>query len=138
MFHVMLILIPLIFIVILGSIVLFGVVSIIASVVGSASVALFVKDKTTKYLLFVGCSIVLFVGSLCVLPLVTVSLKVEYHLFLIICMIILIIIGLLALLGIRLTIVLKNKMLRTILSSVFIIVIILALVCIGFVYYFYQ
>ena len=138
MFHVMLILIPLIFIVILGSIVLFGVVSIIASVVGSASVALFVKDKTTKYLLFVGCSIVLFVGSLCVLPLVTVSLKVEYHLFLIISMIILIIIGLLAVLGVRLTIVLKNKMLRTILSSVFIIVIILALVCIGFVYYFYQ
>ena len=138
MFHVMLILIPLIFIVILGSIVLFGVVSIIASVVGSASVALFVKDKTTKYLLFVGCSIVLFVGSLCVLPLVTAALKVEYHLFLIICMIILIIIGLLALLGVRLTIALKNKMLRTILSSVFIIVIILALVCIGFVYYFYQ
>jgi hypothetical protein len=138
MFHVVLILIPLIFAVIFGSIVLFGAVSIIAGIVGSASIALLVKDKTVKYLLLLGFSILLFVGSLCVLPLIAISMNIEYNLFITICMIVLAFIGLLALSGIYLVKLHQNKTLQTVLMAVFIVVIILALICMGFVFYFYQ
>jgi len=138
MFHVVLILLPLIFAVIFGSIVLFGAVSIIAGIVGSASIAFLVKDKTMKYLLLIGFSILLFVGSLCVLPPIAISMNIEYNLFLTICMIVLVLIGLLALSGIYLVKSLQNKILQTVLRLVFIIVIILALICMGFVFYFYR
>ena len=56
---------------VVGAILLFGIVLLVASIFGGASVALLIKDKTVKRLLFIGCSILLLIALICLSPFAT-------------------------------------------------------------------
>lgn len=119
MFHLMLLLIPIIALVIIGSMLLFGVVSILAGVLGGASVALLVKDTKGKQLLLIGFGIVLLVGVLCLLPLVGLLVNTSITLFPMLDDILLVFIGVLACWGIKTASTVQNKTAKTILLFIF-------------------
>ena len=67
MFHVMLILIPLIFLSIVASFILFGISAVVLSIFGGTA-ALMIKNKTAKYLLVVSFLILFLIGVQCLFP----------------------------------------------------------------------
>ena len=100
MFHVMLILISLVFLVIIGSILLFGLILVMAGILGGATVTALIKNKIVKYLLFIACCILLLVGSFCAIPLICMFLGFSSEIITIISAFILISIGILSIVGI--------------------------------------
>ncbi|MBO1307313.1 hypothetical protein JZO70_14135 [Enterococcus sp. 669A] len=126
MFHVVLILLPLLFLVIAGSLLLFGVTSIAISVFGGTTAALLIKNKTAKYLLLCGFVILLLVGSLTLLPFVAVYAGVSAGLMPIIGTCMLGFIAAVAIGGIKFSSSIQNKTGRTLLIVLFSIVCVLA------------
>lgn len=68
MFHVVLILFPILMLVIEGSLLLMGFTSVIVSIVGGTTAVLKLKNQTAKNLLLIGFSLLLLVGVLALLP----------------------------------------------------------------------
>lgn len=126
MFHVVLILLPLLFLVIAGSLLLFGVTSIAISIFGGTTAALLIKNKTAKYLLLCGFVILLLVGSLTLLPFVIVYAGVSAGLMPIIGVCMLGFIAAVAIGGIKLSSSIQNKTGRTLLIVLFSLVGVLA------------
>ena len=126
MFHVMLVL-P--FLVLGGffvSILLFGIFALIASVVGGASSALFIKSKTPRRLLFIGSSILSFVALLFIIPFIAIYAQLQPPFFTLAIIITSICIAVLSAVGIRFSTAVVNKIGRTVLFVVFGLVFVLA------------
>ncbi len=119
MFHLVLILFPLLILVIIGSVLLFGITTVIAGIIGGASVAVYIKNKRVKQLLLIGFCILLFIGSLCLISTLGLFLGLTAELFSILFYIILAFIIILAIAGIIISISINNKIGMTILIFIF-------------------
>lgn len=122
----MLLVFALIPIVIIGSILLFGIVSVVAGIVGGTTAAMLVKNKAAKYLLIIGFCILLLFGALCLLPFIGVFAQIAANLLPVASIILLALIGALAIVGIVLSNSIQNKFGKTILIVLFGIVCVLA------------
>ncbi|MDY4027607.1 MAG: hypothetical protein SOZ13_21255, partial [Enterococcus avium] len=72
MFHVILILFPLILCGIILPILLFGLSSILISIFGGTASALLIKNKKARSLLFISFTILSLLGVLCLFPFVAI------------------------------------------------------------------
>ena len=70
MFHLVLVLLPLILISILLSIFLFGVSSVLISLFGGTAAILLIKDKKARTMLLLGFVVLSLIGALCLFPFV--------------------------------------------------------------------
>lgn len=127
MFHVMLLLIPIGLLVIFVSILLFGITTVIAGLIGGTTAALLVKEHNCKRLLFIGFCILSFIGLLCLIPFIIAFAGLPATFFSISSVFIYICIALLTIIGIRLAKALKNKVAKTALIILFCAVLIIAL-----------
>lgn len=127
MFHVMLVLPALILLVIIMSIILFGLLAFIASLVGGASVAYLVKNKSAKRLLFVGFSILSFIGLLPMLPVIMAVMSVSLSYITAVIVMMLICIGILSITGIIFSRALNNKYGKILLAVIFCIILVSAI-----------
>lgn len=119
MFHVMLVLPLLILLAIVISILLFSIFTIVVSVIGGASTALFIKNKSIKRLLFIGFCILSFIGLICLIPFITIYAQLSELFFTLAAVIACVCIGILAIAGIRYSATLQNKIGKTALIVVF-------------------
>lgn len=126
MFHVMLVLFPIILLVIMGSILLFGIVSVLAGLFGGTAAALFIKNKSVKNILIIGFSIVLLFGALCVLPFIVAFSSIALVLLPSLGVLILVLIGALAIGGIKISTSIHNKIGRILLTILFGIICVIA------------
>lgn len=101
MFHVLLVLIPIVLLIIIGSILLFGIACIVAGIIGGTAATALIKNKTVKYLLLTAFCILLSVGSLCVFPFISLFVSFSAGIVEIVSVIILAFIGILSVLGIK-------------------------------------
>lgn len=67
MFHVVLILMPLILLAIVASFILFGITAVVLGIFGGTA-AMLIKNKTAKYLLLVSFLILFLIGVQCLFP----------------------------------------------------------------------
>jgi hypothetical protein len=119
MFHVALVLMPITLLVVLGSMLLFGIIAVLAGMVGGTSAALLVKNKAVKRLLVIGFCILLLIGSLCLLPIVGVYAKFEADFIAAIGAFLFVFVGILAIFGVKTSVSIHNKIGRTVLSVIF-------------------
>ncbi|MEO1768941.1 hypothetical protein [Candidatus Enterococcus ferrettii] len=121
MFHVILVLMPLILFVLLAivaSLILFGIVTVVLSLIGGAA-AMTIKNRTVKYLLLVSFLILFLIGVQCLFPFVGAYFSMEVGLFPLISMSLFGLIVLLSVGGIKLSTTIPNKTGRTLLIVLF-------------------
>jgi len=128
MFHVMLVLPALIIAFFVIAIAALAIVTLVASAVGGASVAVFIKSKTAKRLLFVGISIFAFIAGAILLPFILVYFKLSADIFLPAIIAVFVCIAILSFLGIRFSNAVNTKAGKTALKVVFSIVLFIAVV----------
>ncbi|MBO0453099.1 MULTISPECIES: hypothetical protein [Enterococcus] len=128
MFHVFLVLPLFIFAFFMLATMISAIVILVASAVGGASVALLVKNKDAKRLLFVGISIIAFIAGLFLVPFILIYSNLSGNLFLPLEICLLICIAVLSFLGIRFTNTIEVKAGKTILKGIFFVVLFLAVV----------
>lgn len=119
MFHVMLVLPVLVLMAVLAAIFLFSVFTVAVSVIGGASTAIFVKDKTVRRLLFIAFCILSLVGLICLLPFITLYAQLSELFLTLMAVATCIGIGILAFAGIRCSAAVKNPFGKTVLTVVF-------------------
>ncbi len=122
MFHVLLMFFPLIgllALVIIGSLLLFGVTSIIVGAVGGSVAAKHINNRLHRRLIFIGLLILLLVGSLCILPAAAVFARLPLTVIAISGDVLLAIIGGLAIAGIAASRSVERKTLKTVLTVIF-------------------
>lgn len=118
MFHVMLILLPLIFLAIVASFILFGITAVVLSIFGG-SAAMMIKNKTAKYLLLISFLILFLVGVQCLYPFAGAYLSMDMGLIPIISTSLFGLIVLLSVVAIKLSTAVPNKTGRTVLMILF-------------------
>ena len=133
MFYVMLVLPALLIAAVVIAIVLFGIFVIIASIVGGATTAALVKNKTAKKLMFIGLCIVSFIGMACVAPVVVIYAELSGLALTLAMSGIFVCIGVLAIIGMRLSNGVENNIGKKVLKIVFILVLITAAILAIFV-----
>ncbi|GCF93098.1 hypothetical protein NRIC_09890 [Enterococcus florum] len=119
MFHLMLILLPLLFLVMILSILLFGATMLLISLFGGAATVLWIKNRTAKRLLFIGFAIVSLIGGMCLFPFVGIYANLTMPLFRTITGILLSLIVFLAMGGIKISMTVQNKTGRTFLCILY-------------------
>ena len=119
MFHVMLVFPVLVIMAMAVSALLFGIFALIAGALGGASAALFVKNKAVKRLLFVGLSILTFVGLICALPVVAVYAQFSEPALTFSAVAAVLCIGILSGIGMKFSAAIKNRAVKTILMVIF-------------------
>lgn len=117
MFHVVLVLPLLIMLGIIASILLFVVIfaalTIVVSIVGGASAALFIKNKMAKKLLILGCCIFSFASLACLLPFIALYFGLSELFLTLAAAFTLLCVALFSFLGIRTAKAIQNKIGRT-------------------------
>lgn len=119
MFHVVLILFPLILLAIVASLILFGIITVVLSLIGGATTAMVIKNKTAKHLLMVSFLILFLIGIQCLFPFVGAYFSLEIGLFPIISMSLFVLIGLLSVGGIKLSTAVPHKTGKKVLIGLF-------------------
>lgn len=127
MFHVMLALPVLIVIAIIVFVILFGIVAIVSAFIGGTTVAILIKNKTIKKLLFISFCILFLIGFLCLTPVITTYLNLTSTFFVIFLAFVFICIAMLAIAGIKLSNSINNKIGKTLLLIVYCIILIAAI-----------
>jgi len=115
----MLVLPALILAAIVISIILFSIFTIVVSILGGASTALFIKNKIIKKLLFIGFCILSFIGLICLIPFITIYAQLPELFFTLATVVAFVCIGILAVAGIRCSTTVQNKIGKTALVVVF-------------------
>jgi hypothetical protein len=115
----MLVIPALIILAILLSFIMFGIFIAIAGIIGGASAALLVKNKTFKRLLFIGFCIVSFAGFLCVIPFVMLYVNFSAAPITAIMVLACVFIVVLAILGIKFTNGIQNKIGKSVIIILF-------------------
>lgn len=105
---------------------LFVAVIVVASLIGGASSALFVKNKSARRLLLVGFAIISFVGLVPLLPFIMGYLSVSLNYIVAAIMMVTVCVTGLSVAGIRFSNAIRNKAGRVILKVLFWIVLVLA------------
>lgn len=127
MFHLMLVLIPIGILVFVVSILLFGITTIVAGLIGGTAATLLVKNKTYKRLLFIGFCNLSLIGLLCLIPIIITFANLPAMFFTVSSVFIYICIAALAIVGIKLTKPFKRNIGKTALIIVFCTLLIAAL-----------
>lgn len=125
MFHLMLILFPLILTAIIIPIILFGLFSIVISIFGGTAAALLIKNKKVRSLCFIGFIILSMIGAIILFPFISMYTNIPFDYYPLFCNILFVSMGILSIIGIFLSRSLQNKMVRTLTTAVFITVIII-------------
>lgn len=128
MFHLMLVLPVIIVLVMVALVILFSIVAIISAIIGGTTVALLVKNVTTRKLLFIGFCILFLIGFLCMTPFITGFLNLPATFFTSASIFIYICIVILTIAGIKLSNnSISSKIGKIILITVFCIILIVAI-----------
>lgn len=119
MFHVVLILFPLILCGIILPILLFGFFSVLVSVFGGAGSAVLIKNRKARSLLFTGFAILSLVGFFCLFPFIGIytPLPIDYYSF--VFSVLAALIGVFSILGILQSLSIQNKMIKILIISCF-------------------
>ncbi|MDT2659843.1 hypothetical protein P7E02_08185 [Enterococcus hulanensis] len=125
MFHLMLILFPLILTAIIIPIILFGLFSIVISIFGGTAAALLIKNKKVRSLCFIGFIILSMIGAIILFPFISMYTNIPFDYYPLFCNILLVSMGILSTIGISLSRSFQNKMVRALTTAVFITVIII-------------
>lgn len=128
MFHVFLVLPIFIIAFFVIATIISAIVILVASAVGGATVALFVKNKAAKRLLFVSISIIAFIAGIFLVPFILMYGELSPSLFLPLEICLLIFIAILSFLGSRFVNVIEIKAGKSILKGIFFVVLFLAVV----------
>lgn len=125
MFHLMLILFPLILTAIIIPIILFGLFSIVISIFGGTAAALLIKNKKVRSLCFIGFIILSMIGAIILFPFISMYTNIPFDYYPLFCNILFVSMGILSTIGIFLSRSFQNKMVRALTTAVFITVIII-------------
>lgn len=125
MFHLMLILFPLILTAIIIPIILFGLFSIVISIFGGTAAALLIKNKKVRSLCFIGFIILSMIGAIILFPFISMYTNIPFDCYPLFCNILFVSMGILSTIGISLSRSFQNKMVRALTTAVFITVIII-------------
>ncbi len=125
MFHLMLILFPLILTAIIIPIILFGLFSIVISIFGGTAAALLITNKKVRSLCFIGFIILSMIGAIILFPFITMYTNIPFDYYPLFCNILFVSMGILSTIGIFLSRSIQNKMVRALTTAVFITVIII-------------
>ena len=125
MFHLMLILFPLILTAIIIPIILFGLFSIVISIFGGTAAALLIKNKKARSLCFIGFIILSMIGAIILFPFISMYTNIPFDYYPLFCNILFVSMGILSTIGIFLSRSIQNKMVRALTTAVFITVIII-------------
>lgn len=125
MFHLMLILFPLILTAIIIPIILFGLFSIVISIFGGTAAALLIKNKKVRSLCFIGFIILSMIGAIILFPFISMYANIPFDYYPLFCNILFVSMGILSIIGIFLSRSFQNKMVRALTTAVFITVIII-------------
>ena len=125
MFHLMLILFPLILTAIIIPIILFGLFSIVISIFGGTAAALLIKNKKVRSLCFIGFIILSMIGAIILFPFISMYTNIPFDYYPLFCNILFVSMGILSIIGIFLSRSFQNKMVRALTTAVFITVIII-------------
>lgn len=125
MFHLMLILFPLILTAIIIPIILFGLFSIVISIFGGTAAALLIKNKKVRSLCFIGFIILSMIGAIILFPFISIYTNIPFDYYPLFCNILFVSMGILSIIGIFLSRSIQNKMVRALTTAVFITVIII-------------
>lgn len=125
MFHLMLILFPLILTAIIIPIILFGLFSIVISIFGGTAAALLIKNKKVRSLCFIGFIILSMIGAIILFPFISMYTNIPFDYYPLFCNILFVSMGILSTIGIFLSRSIQNKMVRALTTAVFITVIII-------------
>ena len=128
MFHVMLVLPLLLIAAVVIAIVLFGIFVIIASIVGGATTAALVKNKTAKKLMFIGLCIVSLIGMACVAPFAAIYAELSGLAITLAMSGAFVCIAVLSIIGIKFSGDIQNNIGKKVLKVIFILVMITALI----------
>ena len=135
MFHLLIVLMGLFFFaiaVIVGAILLFGIALAVISIFGGASAAVFIKDKTIRRLLLIGCLIILLVAAIFLSPFASVLFDTSLNLYSTNISLLAAII-LLTIIGIKISKNIENKIGRTVTAVIFYITCAIAVIFIIFI-----
>lgn len=106
---------------------LFSIIAIVAACIGGTSVALLIKNRTTKKLLLVGFCILFLIGLLCLTPFITTFANLPAMFFTVTSIFIYICIVLLTIAGIKFSNSISSKIGKTILIVIFCSILIIAI-----------
>lgn len=126
MFHVVLILIPLMILCgIIIPIILFGISSLLISIFGGTASAILIKNKKARSLLFIGFAILSLIGVLCLFPFIGIYTPLPLSYYPIIMKVLIGLMGAFSILGIVNTLSLQNKVVKRVIVTLFGIIIFL-------------
>lgn len=126
MFHIILILPFLIIAGIMFSIMLCSIATIVVSIVGGASTAVFVKNKLVRKMLFIGFCIVTFGGLICLMPFLTLYMQLSELFLTLATLAACACVGILAMMGMRCSATIQNKLARTVFTGVYGLILVIA------------
>lgn len=119
MFHVVLILFPLILCGIVLPILLFGLSSVLISIFGGTAAAIWIKNKKARSLLFIGFTILSLIGVLCLSPLIVVYTPLPASYFPFFCKALIALMGVFSILGIVTTRSIQNTVIKRVIIALF-------------------
>lgn len=125
MFHVVLILFPLILCGIVLPILLFGLSSVLISIFGGTAAAIWIKNRTARSLLFIGFTILSLLGVLCLSPLIVVYTPLPVSYFPFFCKVLIALMGGFSILGIFSTRSIQNAVVKKVIIVLFSIIVFL-------------
>lgn len=105
---------------------LFGIFTVVLGLIGGATTAATVKDKTVRKLLFLGFAIVSLVGLVCMLPILAIPLNMSGLTYIIATVVSCVGAAVLAVVGIRTANALQNKIAKYLLVVLFSLVLVAA------------
>ena len=122
MFHLMLVGLPFIILALLAIAIgmfIFSVIAIVAAAVGGTAVAVTIKNKTAKKLLFIGFLILFLLGVLSLAPIITPLVGLTSTVLLTITVLVLVGIFVLTIYGIKISCIINNRIGKTLLTIAF-------------------
>lgn len=123
MFHVILILFPLILCGIILPILLFGLSSILISIFGGTASALLIKNKKARSLLFISFTILSLLGVLCLFPFVAIYTPLPFSYYPFFCNVLIALMGVFSILGITSSRSIQNNLIKRVVIVLFSIVV---------------
>ena len=123
MFHVVLILFPLILCGIILPILLFGLSSILISIFGGTASVLLTKNKKARSLIFIGFTILSLLGVLCLFPFVAIYTPLPFSYYPFFCNVLIALMGVFSILGITSSRPIQNNLVKRVVIVLFSIVV---------------
>lgn len=119
MFHVVLILLPLILCAIILPILLFGLSSLLISIFGGTASAILIKNRKARSLLFISFTILSLLGSLCLFPFVAIYTPLPFNYYPFVCNVLIALMGLFSILGIVNALSIQNRITKRVIIVLF-------------------